>query len=123
MTGCTGKARETPMPENPYQPPIAPDALQEQELPDDQPLTLDNETAGPVMFGVSVRTIGLLLIIYGLYWVFYGFLLAAGIGQVNAAPIEYAIAAALYFAIGVGLLRGASVVVSIAYPDGARKAD
>jgi hypothetical protein len=105
------------MPENPYQPPTVPDPLQENEPSDEMPILADNQKAGRVMFGVAVRTIGLLLIIFGLRWGFNGFLVGAGIVDVNYPPHEYAIFGVASFVMGAVLFFGAPVVVRLAYQD------
>jgi hypothetical protein len=102
---------------NPYQPPTVPDAMHEQEQPNKPPFTLDSERAGRVMFGVVVRTIGLLSIMYGLWWALYGFLAAFGAVRIEDPLSDYAIAGAISFIAGAFLMRGASLIVSIAYPD------
>jgi hypothetical protein len=102
------------MPTNPYQPPAVTDALEEHEH-QEPPLPPPDESIGPAIFGAGVRLVGLLLALYGLYWAFYGFLIAAGAFRSNVPPIEYAIAATLSFAAGLALIRGAPIIVGVAY--------
>jgi hypothetical protein len=69
------------------------------------------------MFGVAVKTIGLILILYGLEYFFDALLYAMKAAQSNAAaPHTGVVFAALEIALGLGMLRGIVPLVDFAFP-------
>jgi hypothetical protein len=67
-------------------------------------------------FGVAVRVIGLLLLLYGLYSAWYAGIRWFGLTTRNNLPVNSAILfASFYSAMGLVLLRRANWVVRFAY--------
>jgi thiamine transporter ThiT len=75
-----------------------------------------DDTLGPALFGAAVRTIGLVLILTGLYWGLYAFLVSLGVVEVDTPMFEYLLAFVTYTVAGIALMRAAPVIVHFAYP-------
>ena len=63
-------------------------------------------SAGRQAFGVIVRTVGLLIPLYGIYTAFYGFSELAASLTGHYTPHVYFIFGALYLVVGAALIRG-----------------
>ncbi len=69
------------------------------------------------IFGIIIRTFGLSLFIYAIWYLVYGVATIAGLPE--DAPgylISYFITGGTYFVIGLYLLRGAPFLIRFAYP-------
>jgi hypothetical protein len=100
---------------NPYQPPALPDGLREDgqrqgTRGNGQPLT------APDAYGVVVRSFGLLLSAFGLWYVVYAFFSMLNPLRESATQLMYAAWGAVLMGIGVAMMRRADWFVSFAYP-------
>jgi hypothetical protein len=77
------------------------------------------EGLGPVIFGAAVRMTGLLLVLNGLKWIYFGFIEIVVSKHVNS--IDYVVSAFGYVVAGVVLLRGTAYFVAFAYPQPAQE--
>jgi hypothetical protein len=67
------------------------------------------------LFGVVVRTVGLMISISGLWYLGYAVAQATGLSEETYPTGDYVISGAPFTALGVFLLLGAPFVVRIAY--------
>ena len=67
------------------------------------------------LFGVIVRTFGLSMAIYGLWYLVYGIAQAASMSEPTYPTGDFVISGALFTLVGGFLLLGGGVVVRIAY--------
>lgn len=104
---------------NPYQSPAVPDAIQH-----DEPITEKPEgpsPRGPMnaedAYGVVVRSVGLVVSLIGLLLTAYAFiasLRALSIGASGGQAMD-AVGGAMFFVVGIALIRCAPLVVSLSY--------
>ena len=69
------------------------------------------------IFGIVVRTFGLSLLIYAIWYLVYGIATIAGLPE--GAPgylVGYFLTGSVYLIIGLYLLRGAPLLMKFAYP-------
>lgn len=69
------------------------------------------------IFGIVVRTFGLSLFIYAIWYLAYGVATVAGLPEEGPGyMIGYFITGGIYFIIGLYLLRGAPFLIRFSYP-------
>ena len=69
------------------------------------------------IFGIIVRTFGLSLLIYAIWYLVYGIATIAGLPEDQPGyMIGYFLTGGVYLIIGLYLLRGAPFLIKFAYP-------
>ena len=72
---------------------------------------------GSELFGVVVRTVGLLASLYGIWCLLFGILAAAGLTRTreNSETRDYLSGGTLFIVVGGALLLGAESIVAMTY--------
>ena len=73
------------------------------------------------VFGVVVRTAGLFLLVYGLWYLLYGVAQATGISPITHSTVNYFLSGWGSLLVGLYFLRGAPGLLRFCYPDKSRK--
>ena len=74
------------------------------------------------IFGIIVRVIGLVLLIYAIWFLIYGFATIMGYSEVNVGyKVSYFISGTTFLLLSLYLLRGAPLLVKYSYPEKANK--
>ena len=69
------------------------------------------------IFGIIIRTFGLSLFVYAIWFLAYGIATVAGLPEdVPGYKVGYFITGGVHFAIGLYLLRGAPGIIRFSYP-------
>lgn len=96
--------------ENPYQSP-------ETEEPLSIPCRQERPPGGAIAYGVAVRILGLTSMLYGAWYLFFGFLYLSGIPQANDGDMQFSAASGLFlFFTGLLLTGFAPLIVRLSYP-------
>ena len=69
------------------------------------------------LFGVFVRTIGLIISIYSLWYLVFGIAELFGLYGANARPVANLITGVLGLILGIVLVRDGREIVSFGYPE------
>jgi hypothetical protein len=79
---------------------------------------MENPLDGPEVFGVVVRTVGLLATLYGIWCLAFAVAITirAATPDPNNEPRSYYTAAITFIFVGGGLFLGADAVVRLGYP-------
>lgn len=99
------------MTENPYQPPAS-----LSDSPGSHPPT-PVHPEGAVAYGVGVRIVGLVSMVYGSWYAFFGLLYNTGIPEANEGDQKLSFAGGMFLVVAGLLLTGlAPTVVRLSYP-------
>lgn len=99
------------MTENPYQSPETEEPLSGDPRPQQA------QPGGAIAYGVAVRILGLTSMLYGAWYLFFGFLYLSGIPQASDGDMQVSAAGGLFmFFTGLLLIGFAPLIVRLSYP-------